>query len=309
MPLQSAVKMKKKSILEQRTKAERVVYIIIFILFAIYALSLLYPMFYLFVNSFQDALGYQEILSIEGNPFSLPEKWHFKNYLTAFDNMYVPAVSTNRDIKLLEMFFNSFWIAAAGILGNLLSSAFSAYSISRYKFVGRNLIYGIAIFSMTVPVMGSMAANFKLMTDLKLYNTPFLPIVTAFGGFGFNFLLLYGFFKNISWSYAESVFIDGGGHFTVFFKIMLPQARTPIFTLAIMASIGAWNDYMGPLLYLPDFPTVASGLYRIQTSLERQGDYPIIFASLFLSAIPVVVVFSIFSDKIMTNFTIGGLKG
>lgn len=105
------------------------------------------------------------------------------------------------------------------------------------------------------------------------------------------------------------MFVDGGGHFTVFFKIMLPQALTPMLALAILSGIGEWNDYLTPLLYLPDFPTVASGIYQIKLESASRGDTPSYFAGLTLSVAPVLVLYACFSDTIMKNFNMGGLKG
>lgn len=297
-----------RSVMDRRSAGERVVYTIIFVLFALYALSILYPLFFLFTNSFQSRLGYLDNMTPGGNPFALPEVWHFENYLKALSEMKYPTVS-GQQIGLPMMFFNSIWFVGICVFEGLFFCSCCAYVVSRYHFKGRNFIYGLAIFTMTIPIMGTMGSSFKIISDLGLYDTPLYLIVTCTGGFGFNFLILYGFFKSISWSYAESVFIDGGGHFTVFFRIMLPQARTPILTLAIMACIGTWNDYTTPLLYLPSFPTVASGLYQLDLSLSRDGNFPIQFAGLVLSILPVIIVFAIFSDTIMKNFTIGGLKG
>ena len=184
-----------------------------------------------------------------------------------------------------------------------------AYALSKYRFRLNTPIYAAIIFSMTVPVVGTMGATFKLISDLGIYNTPFYVILTSFSGIGFNFLILYGVFKNISWNYAEAVFVDGGNHFTVFFKIMLPQAVTPMIALAIISAIGHWNDYMTPLLYLPDYPTVASGIYKIKLESASRGDTPSYFAGLVLSIVPVLIVYGCFSDMIMQNFNMGGLKG
>jgi hypothetical protein len=103
--------------------------------------------------------------------------------------------------------------------------------------------------------------------------------------------------------------IDGGGHYTAFFKVMLPQAHSSIVTLVILALIGSWNDYSTPMMFLPDYPTVASGIYTITKSNQRSDNMPKLFAGLVLSFIPVLILFSIFSDRIMKNFSIGGLKG
>ena len=296
------------SILTQRTASERVLYTIMFIIFVIYSISLLYPLFYLLINSFNDSLTYSRNISTGKNVFSFPEVWHFENYVTAMNGMKM-VNSVGDPIYLPEMFFNSVWYCGITIFGGVFISSCTGYVIAKYRFKARNFIYALVIFSMTIPIVGTAGATFKLFRQLNLYDSPLYVVVCSLGGFGFNFLIMYGFFNSISWSYAEAVFIDGGGHFSVFFKIMLPQAKMPMLTLAIMAFIGAWNDYMTPLLYLPDFPTIASGLYRIQASFLRSGLRTAYFAGLMLSILPVIILFSCFSDVIMKNFTMGGLKG
>jgi ABC-type glycerol-3-phosphate transport system permease component len=122
-------------------------------------------------------------------------------------------------------------------------------------------------------------------------------------------MIYYSYFQNISWSYAEAVFIDGGGHWTVFLKIMLPQAMPITSAMVIIACIGAWNDYMTPLLYLPDYPTLATGLYKMSTESLTANNKPMYFAAILVSAMPMFAIFMIFQEKIMTSVSIGGLKG
>ena len=298
---------KETNILSKRSTSERVLFAFVFILFAIYALSLLYPLFYIFATSFKERSVYINDIT-EGQLFALPKfaELDFKNYAEVL-KLSIPA--SRRDISLFEMLLNSLWYTAGSSLGGVLASSFTAYALSKYKFIGRNSIYAVIIFTMTIPIIGSTGSTLQLLSTLQIYNTPFF-LMTALSGFGFNFMILYGFFKSLPWSYAEAVFIDGGGHFTAFFKIMLPQAKASIITLFIMAAIGAWNDYSTPLLYMPDFPTIASGLYELQTvGAVKKGDIPLYFAGLMMSSTPVVVLFACCSNTIMKNFTIGGLKG
>lgn len=79
--------------------------------------------------------------------------------------------------------------------------------------------------------------------------------------------------------------------------------------LALLNGIGAWNAYMDVLLYNPDWPTLASGLYGLSRTLPRLGNTPAYYAALVIALIPILVLFCIFSDKIMKNFSVGGLKG
>lgn len=298
---------KENSILDKRSRGEKVLFGIVFVLFMVYCATLLFPFLYLLVNSFKGGLEYINDLN-NGTSMALPDKWMFKNYISAFSEMAM-VDSMGNEVHLYTMFFNSIWYSVVSVFCGVAASALTSYCLAKYRFRLRGFFYGIAIFSLTIPIVGSTGASFKLVTALGIYNTPLYPILANFSGFGFNFLVLYGFFSNLSWSYAEAVFIDGGGHGTVFFKIMLPQAWPAMLTLAIMAFITSWNDYMTVLLYIPDFPTLASGIYRIQLSLTRGGNYPIYFAGLLVSVVPVIILFSCFSNVIMKNFTVGGLKG
>lgn len=296
------------SILTKRTKGEKVVYGVAFVVFAIYSLALLYPLLYLLINSFQDPTVYLNNRVQGGHsPFELPSVWKLQNYADAMKLCFYDTLG--QPIYLPAMFFNSLWYCTIAVGGQVLMSCCTGYVMSKYQFKGREAIYAVVIFSMTIPVVGNMGAGFKLICDLGVYNSPLFLLTVVFGGWGFNFMVMYAFFKNVSWSYAEAVFLDGGGHFSAFFKVMLPQAKMSVVTLVIVAFIGRWNDYLTPLLYLPDFPTIASGLYQLKLTAVRASNVPYYYAGLMLSVIPVVILYACFSDVIMKNFSIGGLKG
>ena len=300
------VRRKDSNILNKRSGSEKVLFGAVFARFVLYALSLILPFLFLFFNSMKTGLEYMDGL-VGGNAFALPQSWEFSNYLTALNGMAM-IDSLGNSIYLPQMFLNSFMYSGLTAATGVFASSLTSYCLAKYRFRLRGVLYGIAIFTMTIPIIGTTGASFKLMSDLGLYNTPFYILCAGFSGFGFNFLVLYAFFKGIPWSYAEAVFIDGGGHSTVFFRVMLPQALPSLLTLGIITFIGAWNDYMTVLLFLPDYPTVSSGLYQMQTLL-RAGDYPAYYAGILISVIPILILFGCFSDVIMKNMTVGGLKG
>lgn len=295
------------SILTQRTKGEKVLYGFVFAIFFIYSAVLVYAILYLFINSFQDAYIYKMNRAVGGHsPFELPEVWKFSNYKIAIEMNVKNSLAES--VYLPQMFLNSIWYCTIVVGEQVLMSCFTGYIFSKYSFKGKEFLYTLVIFSMTVPVVGTTGAMFKLISDMGVYNTPLYVIVVSLSGWGFNFMVMYGFFKNVSWSYAEAVFLDGGGHFTAFFKIMLPQAKMSILTLCIVAFIRTWNDYLTPLMYLPDYPTLAAGVYQIKLS-HAATNAPAYFATLIISTIPVVTIYACFSDVIMKNFSVGGLKG
>ena len=289
---------KEVNILNMRSKSEKIVYPIVFTIFLLQALSLLLPVAWMFMSSFKGALEFEG-----GNAFDLPKKWLAGNFLEAFEMLNVG------DTNFFGMIFNSLWYTIiVSALGAFVPSI-TGYVMSKYKFKLKPVFFSIAIISMTIPIVGATASYMKIIAFLNLYNTPFYTIVTSLGGFGGSFLVYYGFYKSVSWSYAEATMIDGGGPYTIFFKIMLPQAIPIILTYFITGAIANWNEYQTMILYLPDYPTLASGLFEYQSNSIRMANYHVYFAGLIISMIPTLLLFGIFSDKIMTSISIGGLKG
>ncbi len=297
-------KSKENYILYSRSKGEKIVYCIVFVIFLGYALSLIFPFLWLIINSLKDGAEYSINMSLK-EPFALPIKASFDNYVYAFSKMEDKATKTS----FIGMFINSLWITALSSMVSVFFSSVTGYVFAKFTFRAKKVFYAIIIFSMTIPIIGTMGVSFKFYNDIGIYNTPLYVIVTNMGGLGMNFLIMYGFFRNLPWSYAESVYIDGGDDYVVFFRIMLPLAKTLIITLFVMVAIGVWNDYMTIILYMPSYPTVSAGLYKIETSLVRMGNSPVYFASLVISILPILILFICLSDTIMKNFTIGGLKG
>ena len=133
---------------------------------------------------------------------------------------------------------------------NVGLSAISAYCVSKYKFPGRKLIYGAAIFTMIVPIVGTLPAQVKMMETFGMMDSLIGVLFLYSGCFGFNFIMLYGAFETISWSYAEAAQMDGANRFQILFRIMLPIARGPIIAVCILQAIVYWNDYSLSLIHI-----------------------------------------------------------
>jgi len=268
---------------------------VFFVIFLIYAVTLVFPFIWLFLNSARDTIEFML------NPMSLPSNFFggLRNYIDVWQmDMFRPI-----------MFFNSLVLVVGQTSVGLFVCACTAYAVSKYKFRGNSLIYFLAVIIMFIPTTGSLAVYYRFIHQAGMYNQLWGMIIQAAGGFGFNFLIMYGFFKNISWSYAEAAFIDGAGNWRVFLTIMMPQAIPVFFALGIMGAIGVWNDFMGPFLFLPDRPVVAVEIWRMSDALQLTQDYPRFFAATIMTIIPVIVVFALFQKAIIKNMSMGGIKG
>ncbi len=278
----------------KQTKAEKTILTIVFIIFSIYAFTLIFPFVWSLINSFKTN---QEFFNID-NAWKLPQNFSFDNYINVF-----------RETGIVSMFLRSLYLVVVGTALSVFMSSSAAYVVSKYEFKGRNLVYTIAITVMIIPTVGSLSATFRLVHNLGIYNNLFVYPIFYGGAFGFGFLLFYGFFKGIPWTYAEAAFVDGASHFQVFFKVMLPQIRPAIISFAIIQGINIWNDFFGPFMLIPDQKTVAVGLQDLVNVMQYQAMWPMLFAAMIISAVPVIVIFLVFNKTIMENTIAGGLKG
>ncbi|MCQ2815243.1 MAG: carbohydrate ABC transporter permease [Bacilli bacterium] len=280
---------------KKKSVTERAVLIVMLIIFIIYGFSLIFPLIWTFYNSFKDSFEFNSDM------FSLPKTWTPQNYIDAFKELGSSSLGT--------AIWNSVWMSVLSTVLGLFASSLTAYVVAKYRFKGSKVIYTISVFIQIIPLVGAVTGMYELIHGtLQIANEPLLIWPIWFGGFGFSFLMLYGAFKNVPWSFAESAFIDGAGHFRTFFQIMLPTIRPVLASLFVVNFIGAWNDYMTPYLYMDQYPTLSLLVYN-SSSDGAALNYPKYFAVIVISVIPTLILFVAFQKLIMENTTTGGLKG
>jgi len=286
--------------LYKRHGGEKVLFAVMFVIFVLFAVSFIFPFLWVLMNSFKNNGEF-----FRGNFLGLPKDWTFSNYIEAFQFR-----EQYSGFTIFQMLGMSVLIAGLGTIVTVFTSSSAAYVVAKYKFPGRSLIFAVVMFSLIVPIVGALPSQVQLMESLGLKDTVIGCIFLYSGGFGMNFLLLYSFFKNLSWSYVEAGYIDGASDVKIFFKIIIPLAKGPIIAITIIQLIGLWNDYITPSIYLPDMPTIAVGLNYMTTQLlETYSLYTVVFAAIVIALLPIIVVFCCFSKTIMENTTVGGLKG
>ena len=274
---------------------------IAFAIFAIYAISLLFPFVWMLLNSFRNVDEWRHLTSLK-QYWSIPSNWDLKNYLDIINK------TVNGD-SILSMIFYSVLLTVLGTIVNVFCSACAAYVVAKYDFPGKKLLFSLAIFAMVVPIVGTLPAQVRFMEFLHLDDTVIGILFLYSGAFGFNFILLHSAFESISWNYAEAAQMDGAGHFQIFFKVMIPMCRGPIISCCILQAIALWNDYSTPFLFLNSHKTLAVGLQAIQAELQFGGEYPLVFAAMIISILPILILYCVFQKKIVENTVAGGLKG
>ena len=280
----------------KKRPGEIVLFAIVFLIFVIYAVMLFYPLIWGLLSSFKSVKDYNN------SPFSFPSVWHFENYIEAIKTI------SDDGMSFTQMLWNSVWFAVGSAIIHMEFTSAYAYVLNKYNFRGRKFLYGLCLFMMAVPIGASFVSTYRLMHNLHLTNS-YLILLTSINVYGMKLILCYSYYNNISNAYVEAAQIDGANFYTIYFKAMRPQATPILLPLMVLEFIEKWNDYMGPLLYLSKMPTLATGLYRYQSIVEWSGNYPVLFAGIFICTLPLFIIFIFFSNKLMDNISVGGLKG
>lgn len=278
--------------------------IVLYALVTIYCLSMLYVLFFGLVNSLKDATDYEW-----NNPFAFPNSefgWKFGNYAKVFKDFNVFTVG-GKQVYLPSMFLNSLLYAGLMSLFCMATQVITAYAVAKYDFKGKRLIYGVAIVVMLLPIIGSLASEVQIANFFGFRNNLIGVCIMKCKYPGIYFLVFYATFKSLPWTFAEAAQIYGAGHFRTFIQIMLPLIRSTLFAVFILLFIEHWNDYYTPMVFLPEKPTMSYGLFIFQT--DNKASTPIQLAACILACVPILIVFAAFKDKIMSNVTMGGIKG
>ncbi len=186
----------------------------------------------------------------------------------------------------------------------------TAYVVSKFDLRLNKIIYGTVIVTMMIPIVGSAASELTLMQRLGLYDTMFGAWLQKSTFLGLYFLVFFDSFRALPKDYTEAATLDGAGEFTIFFKIMFPLVKTTFIMVFLLLFIEYWNDYQTPLLFMPTHPTLMFAIQQLSGSgKEVLSTTPMRMACCVIVVIPLTILFVAFSDKIMGNLTVGGVKG
>ncbi len=206
---------------------------------------------------------------------------------------------------------NSILVATLITAGQVIFSGMAAYAFARLRWRGRDVIFGLFLTALLVPPIFTALPNFLTIKSLGLLNTIPGIVLPFFFMTPFAIYFLRQFFLGIPREIDEAAMIDGAGHFRIFFRIILPMSLPPIFTLAILQFIAAWNEYFWPLLVGQSegsrVLTVALGVFRSQTP-QGSPDWAGLMAATLISAIPVMVLYGFFGRRIVNSIGFTGIK-
>ncbi|MDD4763098.1 MAG: carbohydrate ABC transporter permease, partial [Sphaerochaetaceae bacterium] len=210
--------------------------------------------------------------------------------------------------SLYRNFINSIFLTVASILSLVFVSSMTAYGLARYRFKGRQSLEVYFLLGLMFPIQIAILPLFVIMRTFSLTNTFIGMIMLYTANMSFSLFIFTQFFKELPSALHESAIIDGAGEFTIYLQIMMPISKPVIFTVMTVSFVQIWNDFYLPLVFLAkrSLHTLTLAIYQYLANFLAYWNY--VFAAATLALIPVIIVFLIFSDQIISGLAAGSIK-
>jgi multiple sugar transport system permease protein len=212
-------------------------------------------------------------------------------------------------IPFPRMLVNTLLISAVTVLGTVLSCSLVAFSLAMTRWKGRDVLFYILLATLMLPGQVTMVPLFVLFAKMGWVDS-YLPLtVPHFFGSAFSIFLMRQFFLGIPRDLPDAARIDGCTPLGIYARIVMPLSRPVAATVALFAFLGAWNDYLGPLIYLadPEKFTLSLGL---ATFSSQYGSYPgQMMAVATIMTLPILLLFFFAQRTFIQGMTTSGIKG
>lgn len=312
----------------------KVVFVILFVVLALYALIMLSSLLWGLITSlkssndfeiFGNVIGFPNI-SVEGTPYAgIPSGRDALLKLANYKIVLEKFVITRRAVYyglgpeqivhtckagFGELLVNTLLYTVGGALIYALMPALTAYLCAKYPYKLSAIIVVVYTLMMCMPIVGSTPFELTFLRNTGLYDNIIGNYIQKMTGSGMYFFVYLAYFKGTSETYREAAQIDGASQLRIMTTIYFPLAIKIIATVFLIQFVALWNDYQTPLLYLPTHPTLAYAVYYVSYEAFEPALYhtPPRIAGLMLLAVPIVILFAIFKDKLMGDISLGGIK-
>lgn len=204
--------------------------------------------------------------------------------------------------------WNSAVVTTVITLGQLLTSILAGYAFAMLEFPLKRTIFVVFLATMMVPFEVTIITNLQTVTDLHWYDT-YAGLAIPFLATGFGAFLMRQAFLQIPSDLRDAATIDGYGHLKFLARVAVPLARPSIAALSVFSFLGAWNQYLWPLLVTEDdrLRTVQIGLRQLRST--QLDEINVTLAGTVLAALPLVVLLILFQKQLIRGLTTGAVKG
>ena len=227
----------------------------------------------------------------------------WQNYADALE--FLPA-ETHYGLTFL---LNTLFLTLMSVIGTVISSSLVAYAFARLRWPGKNLLFVVLLATMMVPGAVTLMPQFLIFRSVGWVDTLMPLWVPAFFAAPFNVFLLRQFFMSIPGELEDAAKIDGCGPLGTYWRIMLPQVKPALAAVSILAVMGAWNNFQGPLIYVSS-PEKMPLAYALQLYQQQHGGEPgLLMAASTLVVLPIIVLFFFSQRYFIEGVSLSGLGG
>lgn len=253
------------------------------------AIFCVFPVYWMIVTSLRPA---NEVFSTN----LLPDRAALDNYRYALDA-----------IPMVRMLINTFVVSAAVTVIQLLTGLLAAYGFARWRFPGKNVLFGAIALTWLVPLQVVMIPNYLMMAYMGLIDTLTALILPHFAS-AFGIMLLAQSMRSFPDEVIEAALIDGANHANILWEVLVPNLRGPIVSLAILMFISTWNEYFWPLLLsrTAENSVVQIGLQMFITAEGTQWG-PLMAAST-MASLPILLIYLVLQRQVIQSFMKSGLR-
>ncbi|QEE61742.1 carbohydrate ABC transporter permease [Salinibacterium sp. dk2585] len=276
------------------TPAQKTKSLVRLVVLSVIALIFASPLVFMIVTSFKTRA---EAAGIP--PTWIPNPFSLQAYETIFSANATP---------VLVWFGNSMLAAACNSAIVVITASLAAYPLARMQFRGKNIVLAVVIGTLLVPPVILIIPNYLIVSELGWLNTLVAVIVpTAASAFGVFFMRQ--FFLSLPIELEEAALLDGANRFVIFTRVVLPLARPALATLALLAFLTNWNDFLWPVyvLFSPEMQTLPAGLSTLQSANTVR--YDLLMAGAVIASVPVLILFVFLQRFIIEGVARSGVKG
>lgn len=282
-------------------KKSKLFNIFIYLCLVIFALSILVPVFWVFMASIKTNPEFY------GNPWALPMSFYLNNFKDAW-----------AAANMGDYFLNSLIVTAIALALLLLISLPFSYILARMQFKGRRFVTSYIKAGLFINLSYIVIPIFLMLRDvsksipLALLNNRFvLALIYASTAVPFTVYLLTNFFSSISKSYEEAAYIDGAGYYRTMMDTMIPMARPAVITVILFNFLSFWNEYILALTLMtdPSKRTLPVGLINLQQAARGAANYGRLYAGLVIVMIPTLIIYILVQKQLTEGMMVGGDKG
>jgi multiple sugar transport system permease protein len=256
------------------------------------ALSFLYPFYWMILASLTPEAQIGEL-------GLAPKELTWSNYTLMISK-----------IPIWRSLFNSAIVASLATLGVLIFGTMTGYALAKMRFRGRNLLFFVIIFTMTLPFQITLIPNYILMVKFGWVDTLAALVIPALNS-AFAILLFRQAFQSIPDDLIHAARVDGCGELRIIFQILWPNIIPTIITVAIITFMNSWNDVLWPLIVIRDeqLMTMPQLVTLFAVGGRAEAQLGVKLAAAVLLALPIIIAYLVFQRHFIQSMASSGLKG